>query len=110
MDKMIETIMKAADALDALGKRDLANELDNMLKRAARQPKPCHKVGDEIVLEPSTKFPVKKVQIHPHFGPSYLLQLWVLEKDLPKNSEPENDDGRDIGPTPRLPADAGIIQ
>ena len=98
MDKLIETIIKAADALDALGKRDLATELDMMLKRAARQPKPRHKVGDQV-------------QLHPHFGPSYLLQIWVLEKDLPPQQktlgvglteEEADDNGRDMGPTPRL--------
>jgi len=106
-------LIRAADALDNLGMRDLASEFDALIKKAARQPKPRHKVGDQVTLQPGTKLAIQRVQLHPHFGPSYLLQIWVLEKDLPQAQqtlgeglaeEDADDKGRDIGPTPRLPS------
>jgi hypothetical protein len=76
-----DIIIRAADALDSIGKRDLANELDAIVKKAAKV-KPHYKVGDRVLLKEETGLPVTNVKIDPHFGPQYLLSLWVLERDL----------------------------
>jgi hypothetical protein len=100
---MIDTIIKAADKLDAIGKRDLADALDGLLKKAARQPKPRHKVGDKVHLKEETALPVVSVKMDPRFGPYYQLTLWVLERDLREPEEAEaSDHGRELGDTPRL--------
>ncbi len=104
---MTDTIIRVADRLDTIGRRDLADRLDAFLRRAARQPKPRHKVGDKVRLKEETALPVASVKMDPRFGPYYQLTLWVLERDLrePEEQAKESevsDHGRELGEVPRL--------
>jgi hypothetical protein len=109
MDKTTETLLRAADALDAIGRRDLADALGGLVREAAKRQKPRHKVGDQIHLKEDTALPVTAVKVDPQFGACYEVKMWVMERDLREDAEEKGDDasdhGRDWGPTPRLPAE-----
>jgi hypothetical protein len=109
MDKLADTLLRAADALDAIGRRDLADVLDRLLKEA-KKAKPRHKVGDQVFLKEDTSLPVTAVKVDPRFGACYEVKLWVMERDLREDMEEKKEDdasdhGRELGPTPRLPAE-----
>ncbi len=92
MDKLADTLLRAADALDAIGRRDLADALDGLVREAARKVKPRHKVGDEVLLKEDTALPVTAVKVDPRFGPCYEVKLWVMERDLREKAEEKADD------------------
>jgi len=95
MDKHIDTIIRAADALDSIGRRDLADALDALVARAAKSPKPRYKPGDKVSLvDEKMPLPIKSVKTHPHVGPYYEISLWVLERDL-KESEDESEGSKE---------------
>lgn len=95
MDKLADTLMRAADALDAIGRRDLADALDGLVREAAKKTKPRHKVGDEVLLKEDTPLPVTAVKVDPRFGACYEVKLWVMERDL---REPKTEDASDAAP------------
>lgn len=90
MDKHIETIIKAADALDSIGKRDLADALDAIVAQAAKGPKPRHKPGDKVHLTDKIPLPITAVKNHPHVGPYYQVSMWVLERDIADEDDQKN--------------------
>lgn len=112
---LVDTIIRAADTLDALGRRDLADELDSLVRTGGKKAKPRYKVGDKVSLKDDTPLPVTAVKVDPRFGACYEVKLWVMERDLreePEEKEEEeegkeaeaSDHGRgSLGPTPRLP-------
>lgn len=110
MDKLADTLLRAADALDTIGRRDLADALDGLAREAAKKAKPRHKVGDEVFLKEDTALPVTAVKVDPRFGACYEVKMWVMERDLRgdekgKDEADASDHGRELGPTPRLPAE-----
>jgi len=108
MEKLAETLLRAADALDIIGRRDLADALEGLLREATKKAKPHHKVGDEVFLKDDTPLPVTAVKVDPRFGACYEVKLWVMERDLRdggKEEDDASDHGRELGPTPRLPAE-----
>jgi hypothetical protein len=92
MDKHIDTIIRAADALDSLGRRDLADALDAIVLQAGKGPKPRHKPGDKVHLSDKIPLPITAVKVHPHVGPYYQVSLWVLERDLDEPQEEATED------------------
>jgi hypothetical protein len=83
---MASLLIRAADALDQANKRELANELDMLLKQA-KVLKPKHKVGDKVQLKEDTPLPVTSVKVDQRFGPCYQISLWVMERDLAEPQE-----------------------